>query len=452
MNGDDQDNWPEQVDGGTDGYVDHSRKQSVRRLERALLAAEQHSGSCTAGKLAELFVIARDFGMELDQALRSRLVNALKYLYVVGDPAGDAEPLAGRPSDDVITLIEELDDPDNDPDPIRSRIMTAQVYSRVDGRVTERGEVLKEAYTLCPTSPERVEVGIILAQFQVDTGCNRRAKRILTECGRLVGADDSGARLLPELAVCRGGLLFAQGRLRGAQRCFSEALSAMDRLSRSRHERPGVKAYHYLGKIHALYGRYERAVENLVRAEELLEQRAVDDRRQSGHNHSRLGEVLNKAGSPDARWHSSKARDLFIQAGDESSGRGLQEGASGGPAEPIKHRIQRYELRQQVARNNQHWRSAVIASFRLMLIHGRHGTLWTVVGHAWRALEAGTRLVLRSGPLASTAGVVELAMASVVRTARKRRMARLKTPLRCHCLQCRSKISAETRRTSPFNP
>ncbi|MGH3662672.1 MAG: hypothetical protein ACRDTQ_12520 [Micromonosporaceae bacterium] len=427
-----------------DRFSRFSRTRVAQRLERVLLAAERGALDApdTAAELAETVFAARDVGVVLDQDLRSRISMALKRLLTAygsggleaGADDGD-DSRAGRHLGELRALLEELGDPAADP--LGARIASANVHARTDGAAIRRGSELATALTLCRTNREHVEVAIMYAQYQVDIGAYRTAARLVAGSRGRVSSDDSCADLLPEVTACEGGLLFAQGRLRSAGRRFRDTLAVMDRLSRNHRERPAAKAYHYLGKIHALYGRHDLAARDLVRAEELVARRPAEDPRQSGHNHARLGEVLAQAGSPDAHWHLSLARDLFLAAGEESSGRGQHDGVAAVPGEKSTKQIERHESMLRLARSNLHWRGVVIASVRLALINARRGAWWSALRHAWGTLAVGVRLARGSGIRHAAAGVVELALAYAARIALRARAWLLRLPPpRCPCCHC----------------
>jgi hypothetical protein len=426
----------------------------AKRLERVLLATEHGSPEAprNAADLAETVHAARDAGVVFDEDLTRRAWSALASLYsahgvgsVETGAYDDVESRAGMHLGEVRVLLEELAEElgDSARNSVKARIMSAQIYAREDGGADRRGAELEKAFDLCRTNHERVDVAIVKAQYHVDICGYREATRLLEDSTRLVRSDDSCADLLPELTACHGGLLFAQGRLRSARRRFRDTLAAMDRLSRNHRERPAIKAHHYLAKIHALYGRYELAVRYLVDAEELVhdEERSArgmaNDPRQSGHNHNRLADVLEQAGSPDAQWHKSKAQDLFIAAGEESSGRGQHYGVAAAPGESIIERIKRHQRMLSHSQRNRHGRGVVIASLKLALLHRKHGELRSAVRYARSTLVAGMPLVRESGIFAATAGVVELATAHALRKMRTKLTTLLGSPpLRCPCRHC----------------
>ncbi len=420
------------------------RDKSDRHLDeyvRACESATEEPGH-NAVELLRKVRTARVVGVELDPERRFRIALTLVRL------ALNKGARSGGGTLDMATYLEETD-PESFDGRAKRRQLTlsrAYLYSRVDSFAAIRGDVLEQARQLCRTNHERIEVEVVFAQYQVDVCEYRAAARLLADCRRTVRRDRSCVDMLPEIVVGHASLLFAQGRLSEARRGFRRTLTLMARLHRDPSERPAVKAHHYLGKIHSLYGRHDRAIDCLVHAEALVGQRRNSDVRQSAHNHSRLGVVLRLAGCPEHEvdWHLRRARELFQTAGDDGSGLGLQAMATAATRAGHDVRPDRPGSRAELytdfvarASRNSHHRGVVIGETHLALLATRRRDWGYARRHARTAARSGLKLLYAAGVLPAVAGVVQLVAAFTVRTVRRicARTLVLRAP-RCRCRHC----------------
>ena len=390
----------------------------------------------TAEGLLHSVRIAEACGVELDAETNSRYVAALVRLATKRLRPGEAGTHELRYLEAAGT--EDSGDPQI---ALRLRLEQASFYARQNQGVNRRGAELEAARGLRLPDHTRVEVLVVCAQYRVDIGDYRTARSLLAECGHLIQGNPDCGRLLPEIVVCNGALHFAQGHLWKARRCFKQTLSLMTERRREDSERPAVKAHHYLGKIDALFGRYDRAATSLVHAENLLNRRRTQDPRRSAYNHSRLGGVLRRAGSPDqeALWHLKRAQEMFRAAGDRGSGQGLHAASVATPNLRIGgirlgRRASLYNSMVERARANAHGRGVVIGAVQFTWIAVRLGEWRQARNGAITTLVAGLRLVRASGVVPGLVGVIQLLTALAVRKVRDYGATLLKrSPLHCPC-------------------
>jgi hypothetical protein len=374
-------------------------------------------------------------GVELDPETNTRYVAALVRLM----PKRVRPRAAGA---DELLYLESVQSDDHDEAGValRLRLEQASFYARQNQGADRRGAELEAARRLRLPNHTRVEVLVVCAQYRVDIGEYRTAGELLAECDRILRTDPDCDRLLPDIVVCYGVLHFARGHLWKARRCFERTLALMAERHREDSERPTVKAHHYLGKIDALFGRYDRAIVSLVHAERVLMRRRTEDPRRSAYNHSRLGGVLRRAGSPahEALWHLELAQQLFRMAGDRGSGQGLHAASVATPSRHAKAnelavRATLYGGMVERARANSHGRGVVIGAVQLTWIAVRRLDWRQAVRGALTTLAAGCRLALASGILPAATGVLQLLTALAIRKVRDGRAALLRRPP-VHCL------------------
>jgi tetratricopeptide (TPR) repeat protein len=320
-------------------------------------------------------------------------------------------------------------------------VAKASYYSRENNGRESRREALQAAYDDCCSNREKLDVGLMLAQHNIDICKYLEAHRILSQCRALCTADPSCAIRLPQLNICYGNVHYVQGYLRTGLKYFQAAPSVT---------RSVVRAHHYSGKILSALGRHQEALGHLVLMQQYACVSETEELRRGGFLHLRLGEVLTAAGSLDeAHFHLAESRRVFARLRESSTAQAILDSAFASLSRRLGRFAEAHALLARAvttARRNGYQRGVVLFQTKSALYYFGDRNWRASLRSGWAALAAWMVLSGQGNSLRAALGSAEYVTSYLRLRFRRGRSRRVMTvPVRCPCDDCRAQTRHRTR-------
>jgi MalT-like TPR region len=216
----------------------------------------------------------------------------------------------------AIASLEESGQPTSD-----LHLAAATYYTTLSNGSDRRQQAIQAAVNAARDTEQQLRALVVLAKFHIDVSDYPQAQKVLDQCEALIISAPRYSRLLIDVLLTRGLATF-YGDPRRALTYFERVVAMKEGLESTREVNDTVAtAYHFIGRIQALHGRYQEALSSMVEGQQWRERTGGSDRKALGFFHVRLAEILlDVCRAASANVHLAEGARVFRSLQETSTG------------------------------------------------------------------------------------------------------------------------------------